>query len=113
MRKLKAPEKKHLTLKDHLEQYDGASLKAMLQELQNSHSWEVFAAFLSIRQREFEIAALDLACKHNMQPEAAKASGYAQGLEDVVNVLIPELKNLVIGYTGVVENPRPVEDVVG
>lgn len=98
------------TLKDFVQGYDSKSLTAVMETLHNSLAWEMFSAYLRVRQREFEVASLDLVGHSDRHQEAAKASGYALALEDTSERLIPEFIRFVSGYTGVVEEARPTEN---
>lgn len=100
----------NLTLQEHLSKYDTKVLQGALQQLEDSLFWDIFKAYLKHRQREFEVASLDLACHTNMQAEAAKASGIACALEEVADKYCTDLHQLLSGYTGVVENPSPEEE---
>lgn len=97
-------------LKEFLQGYDSASIAAVMESLHNSLAWDMFAAYLRLRQREFEVVALDLQKNNDQWRAAIHASGYAQGMEDVSERLIPEFIRFVAGHTGVVEEARPEEN---
>jgi len=101
--------KKHLSLTDHLNKYESSVLIKASEEMERSLFWDVFRSFLKVRQREFEVASLDLAGHTGKQHEAAKASGYAQGVEDVADNLMGEMRKLLSGDNGVVQEPPPQE----
>lgn len=107
MRKLKAQVKTPLTIKQFLDSYDYKTLQGALSTIHNSFAWELLRSYFKLKQREFEVASLDLVTKNSMTQSAAHASGYAQGMEDAADKLIPEFLDLISGNTGVVENPRP------
>lgn len=109
MPKLKKLPKPSLSLSEFLANYDYQTLHAATVGLQDSFAWDLLKAYLKVRQREFEIAALDLAGHSNMHSEAAKASGYAQGMEDLPK-LVDELREFVLGRSKVVEDPRPEDN---
>jgi len=97
----------NLSLADHLSKYEPSVLQKALVELDNSFIWTIFKAYLKVRQREFEVASLDFAGHTGKHQESAKASGYAQGIEDVADNLMEELNKLLSGMNGVIENPMP------
>lgn len=99
----------NLSLEDYLKTYDYKTLSAAINGLNDSLAWNMMRGYLKLRQREFEIAALDLAGHTGRTQEAAKASGYAQGLEDTADNFMQQLIDMVYGKTGVVEDPRPEE----
>lgn len=101
--------RKHLSLAEHLNKYESTVLQKALEEMDRSLFWDVFRAFLKVRQREFEIASLDFAGHTGRNQEAAKASGYAQGLEDVAENLMGEMRKFLQGNNGVVEDNPPAE----
>lgn len=100
---------KKTTIEEFFHNYDTPSLVAILGTLPGNVAWELLSAFLSQRQREFEVAALDLACNDGNSLRAAKASGYACALEEVVNKLIPQFIEQLKGFNGQIESPRPEE----
>lgn len=99
--------KKHLNLADHLSKYEPTVLQKALEEMDRSLFWEVFQSYLKVRQREFEIASLDLVGHTGKAQEAAKASGYSQALEDVADRLMDEMRKFLRGDNGIVEDPTP------
>lgn len=103
-------QKKNLSLKDYLDKYESKSLQAALNGLEDSLAWDILKSFIKLKQREFEVAALDLSCQDGNTLRAAKASGIACGLEEVADKYIDEFKKIVSGYSAVVENPRPEEE---
>lgn len=110
-RKLKnKPSLSPKTLKEFLQGYDSKAITGVMETMHNSLAWEMFSAYLRVRQREFEVASLDMVGHSNRLQESAKASGYAQGMEDVSDKLIPEFIKFVSGFTGVVEQARPEEN---
>lgn len=103
MPKAKHPANTLPTFKDFLEKFEPRVLQGAVSQLNDSIAWELMRAFLKVRQREFEIASLDLSGHTGKQHEAAKASGYAQACEDVSDKFMQDLVNTVNGLTGVVE----------
>lgn len=103
----KTPEVTKVSLEEFLAKYDKESIAAALNTLHDSFAWEVFRAYLRLKQREFEVAALDLSCQDGNTLRGAKASGIACGLEEVSERLVPEFINYLKGHSGVVENNRP------
>lgn len=99
--------KKKESLNDFLSQYDSVTLQTALQSVEGSIGWELLQSFLRTRQREFEIAALDLMGHTGNENEAAKASGYALGMEEMAERIIPEFISFLKGNTGVIEEARP------
>jgi hypothetical protein len=99
----------HRTFKEFLENYDSKTLQSAVIQLEASIGWELLKAFLKQRQREFEIASLDLAGHTGKSQEAAKASGYAQACEDTSDQFMQELVNVVNGIDGYVEGPTREE----
>lgn len=99
-----------ISLEEYINNYDRKSLIAAAQTIQNSFAWNLLKAFLKLKQREMEVASLDLVGQDGNSYRAAKASGIALGFEEVSDKLIPELIDLILGNNGVVEDPRP-EDV--
>jgi hypothetical protein len=97
------------TLKEYLDQYDSVTLIAIINAMEDSRAWDVFRAYIKLRQREFEVVALDLMNKDTMVQSAAYASGYAKALDDVSEDLIKQLKDFSLGVSPVVETPRPEE----
>lgn len=113
MHKLKQPSKIVLpTLKDYLNTYDSVTLIALINAMEDSRAWDIFRAYIKLRQREFEVAALDLMNKDSMVQSAAYASGYAKALDDVSEDLIKQLKDFSLGVSPVVETPRPEESAL-
>ncbi len=106
MPKLKKQPNPSLTIEEFLRNYEPRVLAGALQSLESSMGWEVFKAFLKAKQREYEVAALDLTCYTGKQAEAAKASGIACGLEEAATAYMVEFVNRLNGATGVVESPR-------
>lgn len=103
MPKAKQPVVTPLTFKEHLEKFEPSSLQGAVVQLDGSLAWDLMKSFLKLRQREFEVASLDLAGHTGKSHEAAKASGYAQACEDVSEKFMQDLVNAVNGLTGVVE----------
>lgn len=101
--------KKHLSLAEHLSKYPTTVLQKGLEEMDRSIFWDIFRAFLKQRQREFEVASLDLAGHTGKQHEAAKASGYAHAMEDTADNLMGQLRQFLQGHNGVVEDNPPQE----
>jgi hypothetical protein len=98
-----------VSLKDYLGTYSVETITGAASILENSLVWDIFRSYLRLRQREFEVAALDLMNKDKMIQSAAYASGYAKGVEDVAETLMTEFKNLVMQKDTVVRNDPPVE----
>lgn len=107
LKKAISPKIDKTPLETYLNAYDSDSLSAMITSMGDSLAWQIFSAYLRKRQREFEVAALDLSCQDGHTLRGAKASGIACGLEEVADKLIPEFINYVKGQTGVIETPRP------
>ena len=101
---------KKTDLKEFLEGYDYKVLHGAINGLQDGMAWDLLSAFLRAKQRQYEIASLDLVRHGSETHAAAHASGYAQALEDTADHLIPELINVILGRNGVVEDPRPEEN---
>lgn len=110
MPKAKPPVKTPLTFKDYLEKFETTALQSAVTQLEGSIAWAVMQAFLKQRQREFEIASLDLAGHTGKSHEAAKASGYAQACEDTADHFMQELINAVNRVDGFVEGPAREEN---
>ncbi len=105
MPKQKTQLKTPLTFKAYLEQFDSKVLVGAISQLEGSIAWSLLQAFLRQRQREFEIASLDLMGHSGKAQEAAKASGYAQACEDTANHFMQELMDATAGRDGFVEGP--------
>ena len=105
----KNPDVSQMMLEDYLNNYDKDSIAGALASLQDGFAWKVFSAFLRQKQREFEVAALDLSCQDGNTLRGAKASGIACALEEVANKLIPQFVDYLHGHSGVVEDPRVVD----
>src|SRR5260370_106430 len=105
MHKVKPLEKTPLTFKQYLEQFEPTVLQGAVIQLEGAICWALLQAFLKQRQREFEIASLDLMGHSGKSQEAAKASGYAQACEDTADRFMQELTNCIAGRTGLVEGP--------
>lgn len=111
MRKRKLPQNNpNRSLNDFLAGYNSVTLIGLIETFENGDAWNIFRAYLKLRQREFEVASLDLVSKGQTHP-AAHASGYAQGIEDVADKLMGEMKKFVLNESPVVESPRPEEEV--
>jgi hypothetical protein len=110
MPRKKSPKIKQ-SLKDFVESYDYRTLMGMLNTFQTSEGWEVFKSYIRLKQREMEVAALDLIKHDGHDKMAAHASGYAQALEDLTERMMPGLIDLILGKTAVIENP-PADVVV-
>lgn len=95
---------------EFLKKFEPRVLQGAVSQLNDSLAWELMKAFLKQRQREFEIASLDLSGHTGRYQEAAKASGYAQACEDVADQFIQDLVNVVNGIDGYVEGPARTED---
>lgn len=91
-------------LEDYLNTYDSKALKGAIHELQNSMAWDLLKSYLHVRQRWFEVAALDLIRHNGHEQEAAHASGYAQANQELIESVIPELLQRISGTPEVV-NP--------
>lgn len=109
MPKAKPPAKTLPTFKDFLEKFDSKTLQGAVIQLEGSIAWELMRAFLKLKQREFEIASLDLAGHTGKASESAKASGYAQACEDMSDQYMQDLVNVVNGLDGYVEGPTREE----
>jgi hypothetical protein len=109
MPKAKPPVSTRPTFKELLEKYDSKQLQAAVVGLNDSLPWDLMKAFLKIRQREFEIASLDLVGHSGKSHEAAKASGYAQACEDMSEKFMQDLVNVVNGLNGLVEGAEREE----
>lgn len=105
MRKARAQAKQPLTFKEYLEQFEPTVVQGAIIQLEGSIAWSLLQAFLRQRQKEFEVAALDLMGHSGKSQEAAKASGYAQACEDTANQFMQELQDIAAGRTGLVEGP--------
>lgn len=105
MPKVKPPVKTLPTFKEFLDKFEPRVLQGAVSSLEGSIAWELMRAFLIQRQREFEIASLDLAGHTGKSQESAKASGYAQACEDMANQFMADLVNSVNGIDGFVEGP--------
>ncbi len=97
------------TFKDFLDKFDSKTLQAAVNGLDGSVSWGLMRAYLKLRQREFEVASLDLIGHTGKEAEAAKASGYSQACEDVAERFMNDLQNAVVGKDGYVEGPTREE----
>lgn len=100
-----------LTFKEYLEKFEPTVLQGAVIQLDGSIGWGLLKAFLKQRQREFEIASLDLAGHSGKSNESAKASGYAQACEDVSDQFMQDLLNSVNGINGFVEGPARAEEI--
>lgn len=109
MRKPRVPAATHQTFKEFLEKYDPKTLQSAVIQLNSSIGWELLRSFLRQRQREFEIASLDLTGHTGKNQESAKASGYAQACEDTAEQFMQDLVNVVNGIDGYVEGPAREE----
>ncbi len=111
MKQRKQPQKARKTnsLQDYLNTYDAPTLVGLLNSLENSDAWNVFMAYSSMVQRQYEIEALDAMGKEGSVKSAAFASGYAKGVEDVSKLFMLGLKNTVNKVSQVVENPPEVD----
>ena len=99
------PKNKSLTFKEYLDGFESTVLQTAVVQLNDTIAWELLKSYLKLRQREFEIASLDLV-KHNGQIQAAAhASGYAQACEDVAEKFLQQLVNAAAGKNGLVEGP--------
>ncbi len=105
MPKAKTLAKTPLTFKEYLEQFEPTVLQGAVLQLEGSIAWSLLQAFLRQRQREFEVASLDLMGHTGKSVEAAKASGYAQACEDTANQFMNELTNLIARRDGFIEGP--------
>lgn len=97
------------SLSQLLHEFDPIQLNGALRGLESSVGWKVFQAYTRIKQREFEIAALDLVRSNSHTHAAAHSSGYAQALDDMANKFLEALNDLVLGKNQVTENPPPEE----
>lgn len=97
-------------LKEFIEGYDKQILYGALETFKTSTGWDVLRAFLQQRQREFEVAALDLIRSNGHTQDAAYASGYAMAIDDLLNRDINELEGIVLGQSGVIEAPMPEDN---
>ncbi len=105
MPRAKLPVKTPLTFKEYLEKFEPKVLQGAVVQLNDSIAWELMRGYLRLKQREFEVAALDLACHDGHSLEAAKASGLACALDEVANKYMQDLINAVNGLDGYVEGP--------
>ncbi len=111
MPKVNQPVRTPQTFKAYLETYEPTVLHGALVQLEGSIAWELLQSFLRQRQREFEIASLDLMGHTGKHQEAAKASGYAQACEDTANQFMKDMADMVSGLNGVVEGPTREQDI--
>lgn len=98
-------------LDEFLRKYDAGTVAAILNSFESSPAWELFKVYVMTRQREFEVASLDMV-KYGKSHEAAFASGYSAALNDVTSTMIKALKDLAYGTNPVIENPRPEESTL-
>lgn len=91
------------TFKEYLAKFEPRVLQGAVAGLNGSIAWELMKAFIKLRQREFEIASLDLAGHSGKSSESAKASGYALACEDVADQFMNDLTNSIAGINGYVE----------
>lgn len=96
-----------LSLEQYLQQYDPVTLTALFNSMEASPAWSIFSSFAKVKQREYEIAALDHV-KNGLTHQSSYSSGYAKGLEDL-QLLIKEFRDTVFGVQHLVENTRPEE----
>lgn len=99
--------KKRLSLKDHIANYPTTTLISACEEMQHSIFWDIFASFLRLKQREYEVAALDLACHSSTHAEAAKASGLALAHAEIADKYMDDMREILKGRTGVFEDEIP------
>lgn len=102
--------KNSLTFQDYLAKFDPKTLQSAVAQLNDSIGWELVRSYLKLRQREFEVASLDLTGHTGKIQEAAKASGYAQACEDVAETFLQQLVDSVAGKDGLVEGPTRTEE---
>lgn len=108
MTKRKSPSNK--TFKEYLDSYPGTTLQSAVIQLNDSIGWGMLQAFVKLRQREFEVAALDLVKHSNHTQAAAHASGYAQACEDIAEKFMQQMVNHVAGKDGYVEGEVRTEE---
>ena len=110
-RKKQPSQTSNLSLQEYLNTYSSVELVGILSSFETTPAWHIICSYLALKQREFEVASLDLVSKGQTHP-AAHASGYAQAVEDIKNTTIQTLQNLIVGKSQAIENPR-MEDEVG
>ncbi len=111
MRKARVQESLPQTFKEYLEKFDPTVLQSAVLQLNDSIAWSLMKAFLKQRQREFEVASLDLAGHSGKSHESAKASGYAQACEDTADHFMQDLVDIVNGINGLVEGPSREQEI--
>lgn len=102
--------KKRLSLQDHLSNYENKVLIKAAEEMEHSLFWPIFASFLRLKQREYEVAALDMVCHSSTQVEASKASGLALAHAEIADKYMENFRELLKGATGVYEDQRPQDE---
>lgn len=112
MQKLRQPHSKlnskKANLQEFLNTYDAVTLQSALTSFESSLGWELLKAYSAHIQRRYEIDALDLVGRHNLNQQAAYASGYAKACEDIQSFM-EGLRNTILGVSQVIETPRPEE----
>lgn len=101
---------KNLTPDQVFAKYDSVTLLALIRSFEASEGWDVFKAYASIIQRQYEVDALDRAGKKDESVPVAFASGYAKCAEDMTKNFMEGLKQTVLNVSPVIKNDR-IEEV--
>lgn len=104
---MKRKTSKSQTFQEYLAKYPGTTLQSAAVQINDSIGWALLQSYIRLRQREFEIAALDLIKHNNQVQSAAHASGYAQACEDISERFMQQLVDGIAGKNGLVEGSVP------
>jgi hypothetical protein len=95
-----------------LDQYDSVTLMAALNSFERSLGWDVFKSFLYYQAAAHGTMSNVLVQQSGKQAEACAAGAKAEVLREVMDVFMEQLKQKIKGTEGVVESPRPDDEVV-
>lgn len=106
------PKKNQKKVSDFLNTYDAKALIGALGSFENSLGWDLFKSFLYYQAANHAGMSVIFAQQTGKQYEACASGAKAEVLRNVVDDFIIQLKNKVVGNEGVIENVRPLEEVV-
>jgi hypothetical protein len=111
MPKRKVQEKPHLTPKDvnkefeeKLETYDAKTLIEAVDSFEHSLGWELFKSFVYYQASVHGTMSNVLIQQTNRTMEACAAGAKAEVLREMMDQFMTQLKNKIVGESGVVDS---------
>jgi hypothetical protein len=95
-----------------LDQYPRESLLAALSSFEGNIGWGMMKEFIYYQAAVHGTMANVLVQQTGKQYEACAAGAKAEALREVVDQFMTQLRDKVLGHTGVVETERPEDQVI-